>query len=251
MTQCFGGQDLEKGKLAIYDGEKLVLYDFEKGVIGKYGQTIYTLYTDDDYNKKYYYVSDVNTKKYGIIDFDGKKIKNFTMEKLDKLLTCDLLSNTYSIKYDLIVEKKNNKYGIIKITKDEIVIEHIYDDIRIYNDKYYKAKLEDKWYLYSYETKEKVHEQGYKEIFFATDNILVTQIDNYLHIKDYNGNNIIEDEIQTYIDYNEEACCGTPEGINVYYNKENNKIEIGVSQEFKENYEYEYDINSKKLTKTK
>jgi len=254
-AQCFGIHDLENGKTAIYDGENTVFYNFEKGVTGKYGHTIYTL-NDRENKKTYYYVSDIKTKKYGIIDIDGNIIKDFTMEQLDKLGSCDLLSNTYSIKHDLIVEKKNNKYGIIKITKDEVVVEHIYDDIRIYNDKYYKAKLEDKWYLYSYETKEKVHEQGYKEIFFATDNILVTQIDNYLYIKDYNGNNIIEDKIQTYIDYNEKACCATPIGIYVNYNKENNKIQIEVSSEetYKPEYnydiyKYEYEINNKKLTK--
>ena len=247
IAQCFAISDMENGKLSILDDNQLVIYDFEKGVLGKFGNTAYTL-------GKYYYVSNIETKKYGIIDINGNIIKDFTQEKLDKIRSCDLLDNTYSIKYDLLVEKKNNKYGIIRITKDDVVVEHKYDDIRIYNDKYYKAKLEDKWYLYSYETKEKVHEQGYKEIFFATDDVLVVQIDKNLYIKNYNGNNLIEDKIETYIDYNEKACCATPEGITVKYNEENNKIEIFVStQPDEENnykiYNYEYGIETKKLTK--
>lgn len=246
-SQCTGFVDQDNGKLLILDGNNAILYDFNNGIIGTYFHNI-------DMIENYFIIQDEQTKKYGIVDLDGKVVKESKSDGYGNKVSVCLNKDTYSIKNDLIIEKKNNKFGIVKISKDELVIEHQFDDIRLYNDKYFKAKIGDKWYLYSYETKEKVHEQGYKEIFFATDDVLVTQIDKNLYIKNYNGNNLIEDKIETYIDYNEKACCATPKGITVKYNEENNKIEISVStQPDEENnykiYNYEYGIETKKLTK--
>lgn len=246
-TQCTGYNDQDKGKILILDGDKAVLYDFNKGILGTY-------LTGIDMIEKYFIVKDVKTQKYGIIDLDGKIIKEFESDGYGNRAGPCFNQNTYSIKYDLITEKKNNKYGIIKITKDEVVIEHEFDDIRIYNDKYFKAKIEDKWYLYNIDNKEKAIEEGYKELFIVNNEIIVTQIDNYLYIKDYQGNNIIEDKIEVLIEYNEGTCCATPSGIAV--KEENGIINIFIDEPTKEDVgykqnKYEYNIKDKKLTKIK
>lgn len=248
-SQCTSYIDLDKGKMFIHDGNKAIFYDFNKGVLGTYSIGVEDL-------KKYFIVQDIKTEKYGIIDLDGNIIKNFTSVQFGgtKVAPC-FNDNTYSLEYDLITEKKDNKYGIVKITKDEIVVNHQFDDIRLYNDKYFKAKVEDKWYLYNLNTSEKVIEDGYKELFIASDEVIVTQIDNYLYIKDYQGNNLIEDKIETFIEYNENACCGNVSGI--FVSENNGIIKIYIDEEVDiTNYEYkqhqyEYNIKDKKLTKTK
>ena len=247
-SQCTGFVDQDNGKLLILDGNNAILYDFNNGIIGTYFHNI-------DMIENYFIIQDEQTKKYGIVDLDGKVVKESKSDGYGNKVSVCLNKDTYSIKNDLIIEKKNNKFGIVKISKDELVIEHQFDDIRLYNDKYFKAKIGDKWYLYNIKTKEKVIEEGYKELFLTNDSVLVAQIDNYLYIKDYQGNNIIEDKIKVLVEYNEDACCGAMSGVSVTLNKD--IIMITVDEKLNsEDYEYtthlyEYDIKDKKLTKNK
>ena len=246
-SQCTSYIDRYNGKMFIHDGDKAILYDFTKGIIGTYQQGI-------DMIDKYFIVQEPKTKKYGIIDLNGKIIKELTSDGFGNKVGPCFNEDTYSIEHNLITEKKDNKYGIVKINQDEIVINHNFDDIRLFNDKYFKAKQEDKWYLYSIESKEKIIEEGYKELFIANEEVIITQIDNYLYIKDYQGNNIIEDKIKVLIDNNEGACCGASGGITI--KEEKGIITIFVDEptndgiDYKEQ-KYEYNIKDKKLTKIK
>lgn len=246
-SQCTSYIDLDKGKMLIHDGDKAILYDFNKGVLGTYSQGVEDL-------ENYFVVKDIKTEKYGIIDKDGKVIKELTSDGFGIKVAPCFNTDTYSLEHDLIVEKKDNKYGIVKITKDETIIEHNFDDIRLYNDKYFKAKIDDKWYLYNLNTKEKVIDEGYQELFIVTDEIIVVQIDNYLYIKDYQGNNLIEDKIEVLVQYNEGACCANVSGI--YIMEEDNIIKINIDEEIDitenqyKQHQYEYNIKDKKLTKT-
>jgi len=247
IQQCFSFEDYEKGKTAIRDGKKIIFFDYHKGILGEYGENVYPLY-DETYHAKYYYVENLKNQKYGIIDNDGKIIKDFIFEDKFPMIGCNILHDTYSIKYNLIVVEKNNKYGISKLTENKKIIDYLYDSIRLYNDKYYKAKIGDKWYLYSFNKTEKQIEDGYKEIFFITDEIIATQIDDKLYLKDYNGNNLIQEPIKTYMEYNEFSCCGTTKGIDIEYQQDTKKIKIFISKETaKDNYyeteTYEYSVH--------
>lgn len=284
----------------------IILYDFNKGIIGEYickgksctngidarggfydgCDTGIDFVINDDYSVKmydfkrnknimefkdmypiqeneiiYFYVQGLNDK-WGIVDANGNMIKDFKLEDLEIFIGRKygyayviVLEPFYSIKYNLLVDKKDNKYGIIRMTSDDILIEHQYDDISLYNDKYFKAKIDDKWYLYSYETKEKVHEDGYKELFITTDDIIITQIDNYLYLKDYNGNNLTEEKIQIYEEFPKYIMRGSGPRNQIIYNEESNKIKISIPEYIYQQHEnvyheYEYDINNKKLTYT-
>ena len=245
-TECTWYMDLEKGKMLLNDGGTSVLYDFEKGVLGTYD-------TDIEYIGDYFIVRDTNSKKYGIVDMDGKITKEFNSDGYGKKLAKCLNRNTHSTEHDLIIEKKNDKYGVVKISKDEVVIDYKFDDIRVFNDKYFKAKTGDDWHLYNISTKEKEIENGYKELFIVNDEIIIAQIDNYLYIKDYKGNNIIEDKIEVFMDYKENACCGMVSGIGI--REENGIVYIHVNKETENEIymydtdQYEYNIKDKKLTK--
>lgn len=246
-SQCTGYLDLDKGKMLIHDGNKAILYDFNKGPIGTYSIGVEDL-------GDYFVVKDIKTEKYGIIDKEGKIIKELTSDGFGIKVNKCFNSDTFSLEYDLIIEKKDNKYGIIKITKDEIVVTHQFDDIRLYNDKYFKVKIEDKWYLYDLNTSEKVINEGYQELFIVTDEIIIVQIDNYLYIKNYQGNNLIENKIEVLLPYNEGACCGASGGIAIY--EEKGIINIFIDESTNDGigyktHKYEYNIKNKALTKTK
>ena len=139
-----------------------VLYDFNKGVIGKYSSEIEDL-------DKYFIVKDIKTEKYGIIDKDGKIIRELKSDGFGIKVAPCLNTGTYSLEYDLITEKKDKKYGIIKITQDEIVVEHQFDDIRLYNNKYFKAKIDGLWYLYDLNTSTQIIDKGYQELFIVNN----------------------------------------------------------------------------------
>ena len=245
-SQCTSYMDLDNGRMLLMDGDSSILYDFNKGIIGTYALGV-------EYIKDYLIVKDIKTEKYGIIDTAGKVIKDFKSDSFGENVMPCFNEDTISIDDDLIVEKKNNKYGIIKITKDEIVIEHKFDSIRLHSNKYFKAKLDGKWYLYSLDTKEKVLEEGYKELFMVNDNIMIAEIDKALYIKDYQGNNIIEDKIEVLMEYNEGACCGASGGYGIYEEQGIINIYIDIPTEDDgigyKTEQYTYNIKDKKLTK--
>ena len=256
-AQCFSYVDLINGKMFIIDGDNAILYDMNKGVLGEYIHPLYNVFdtTDNSYTPKYFIGKKVKNGKYGIIDFNGNIIKDYTVDEFGVKRTCDINPETYSIKYNLISVKNNNKYGISKITTNDLVSDYQFDDIRIYNDKYYKAKLNNKWYLYNISTNEKLLDDGYDQIFMPRDNILIVQNDGYLYIKDYNGNNLIDENIKVLSEYNENACCGATLGIYIYNDdKEKNIINISVdngkawNDDF-EQIKYIYDIENNTLTK--
>lgn len=252
IAQCFGHVDLENGITFIYDNDRVLMYDFNVGVIGEFDESISELYDKDDYNTKYFVVKNIKMNKFGIIDLKGNIVKEFKSDGYGINNFCELYDDSYSLKYNMIVEKQNDKYGISSITKDEVIVDHKYEEIRLYDDKYYKVKENNLWYLHSFETNEKILDEGYKELFFAKDNIIVTQIDNYLYIKDYEGKNLIEDKIEVFIEYDEDACCGGNPGIYVAAEKDIIRI-ITYSETDKDygydSYVYEFNIKTNELIK--
>lgn len=256
-AQCFGYIDQTNGKIFILDDDKAILYDMEKGVIGKYATPLYSLYDNSGstYEQKYFVGKQVDGNKYGIMDFNGNVIKDYEADEYGTNMVCNITTDSYSIKYNLITMKKDGKYGIEKITSNDLVTDFKYDDIRIYNDKYYKAKLDDKWSLYSFETNEKTIDEEYTQIFIPKDNILVVQIDDYLYIKDFTGNNLTEDKIKVLSEYNEKACCGASSGIYVMKDIDDDniiKISVDNAKPWDDNYiyySYIFNTSNNKLTK--
>ena len=261
-AQCFGYADLNEGKMFIIDDEKAILFDMNKDVIGEYEMPLYTIYdtiydtSTSQYIQKYFVGKKTSNGKFAISDFNGNTVKEYDSDGYGTVLFCDINSETYSLKYNLITIKKNNKYGITRITKDELLTDYQFDDIRLYNDKYYKAKVGDKWYLYDLSNNEKVIFEGYKQIFMPADDILFVQDGDYLYVRNYNNENLTEEKIKVYIEYNEKACCGAASGMYIFQDSKNNNIihiiidtDSDVGKADYVAYEYEYNISEKKITK--
>jgi len=240
-SQRFLYENENSNIVMITDGEYNILFDKENGIIDTYGEVPQWLVQENG-EEKYLYVNKKDTNKYGIVDKNGKIIKDFTLEKWP-FMSYQRYSLRYSIENNMFVDIKNNKYGIIKLTSDDIIIDYIYDDLDLISSKYYKAKESGRWYVYDFNTQEKYIEEGYDYIHYASDKILIVEKDATLYLKDFNGKNIIDDTIKI----NKEVT------IQAYTNnKIKNIIDIYVCNdeycyELKEHYEY--DISSNKLNK--
>lgn len=134
----------------IFDGDYKVLYNKKIGVINTYGKNALWLCDEED-NKnsvcensgRYIYIQEKGTNKYGIIDADGNVIKNFVLESLPFVNFYEpySLKDRYSIENNMLVSIKNGKYGIVEITSDKMVVDYLYDDIKLINNKYFKVKI--------------------------------------------------------------------------------------------------------------
>lgn len=268
-TQAFIYQNDNKNIVMIDDANDNTLFDIENGIIGIYGGYMRWLYPEKYLfldGGKYIYLKEKNSNNYGIIDRDGNIIHEFNLGNIEALYPEGILNSVYSIENDMIVNQKDGKYGISKITSNDTIIDYVFSSVRLivnveYNkdtsnysktvsNKYFKAKQDGKWYLYSFDTKEKVINEGYDNLFVVNDKIIVAEKEKYLYIKDYSGNNIVEDKIENLSDkYLEYVCCGTNPGIEV--NTKDNIITITTyeNNDWAKYNKYEYNISSKVLTK--
>ena len=246
--------DLNSGKTIIND-KKPKLYDFEKGILVTFDKVTGSLerkYRDNSQIE--FILGEINDTQY-IYDLGGKEIKS--LKGYDEFKTLQdkmLISNVYSVENNLIVLSKNGKKGIAKITEDNKVINFKYDDIKLFDNKYFKAKENNKWNVYELDTGNKISNEDYKQLFIAAENVMVVQIDDYLYIKDFKGNNLIEDKIRVLYDYQEFPAQFAPWGISVV-KYEDNIVDICVTsgprgqygEEF-DIYRYKYNIKEKTLT---
>ena len=244
----------EKDIVLIQDEENSnwinVFFDTNHGIIATYGGNPRWLYPKNDKNiGKYIYILDKKNVNYGIVDKKGKIVHDFNLSR-DCLANLDgELCLEYSIEDNLFVDIKNDKYGIVKIDSNDIIIDYKYDNIKLLNNKYFKAKENGKWYLYSFANKDKLSgEEGYDNLFVVNDNILVVENDKYLYITDYYGKKLTEERIKDLSDqYNEYVCCGNNPGIKV--DVKGNIVTITTYN--KNNWEdyksYEYNIEKSTL----
>ena len=200
---------LSTKKAFIYTNKQLILYDIDdKKEIGKYGDDISWLTLNDE--DEYIYIKSSETEKYGIIDKNGNLIHDFDFNdsfsvrfidnsannnKVDSIRLMDKKS-VYSIKDNMIIASKDDKYGIVEIKSNKVIIDYQYDEIGLINSKYYMAKNNDKWYIYSFDTKEKHIEEGFNKIYNYIDNTLMVETDGKIYFRDYNNKNLTEDTIE-------------------------------------------------------
>lgn len=257
-SQYFSYIDYEKGKMMIstsdYKGN-WILYDMNKGILGEYGNNARLLFSDsnsysyDNSKIKYIYVKSKDSDKFGIVDLEGNVIKDFNLEDAGFFTNRSSFYSYsgYSVENNMFVDKKNEKYGIIKFTSDDVIIDYIFDSIGLINNKYFKAKLNDKWYLYSFEKKDKKINTGYDEIIPIIDDVIVVRLGKNAYIQNYNGDNIIDKMIDIgdnylFASYVSDKDSGK-DFINIYISKDEYNYEI------LENYHYYF--NSKELEKIK
>ena len=213
---------------------KIVLFDIEnKKVIGSYGSALW-LHKDGKISSEdgeYILVQKLDSDLWGIIDKDGKIIHDYNIgRKINSGIGgAKLHQSIYSIENDYFVTYKDGKYGITKVTSNDTVIEAKYDDIKLIDKNNFKALENGKWYLYNYDTKDKVLPDGYDAIVGVYGNLVVVSNDKKISALDFDGKNMaeedIEDNTKEIIDA-KEVCCGNNPGVVV---KENADYTITIT----------------------
>lgn len=228
----------------IEDGDKKYLYNYQAGqkILDAFDEI-----TAIKENDKYigFIVKDSETSKYGYINTRGIVKIPFEYDILGLISAGQIYDRGLDYSSDKIIAKKDNKYGVIKLSTGEEILPFNYDSIYLGVNNYYVTREDKNYYLIDKDGK-KVLDTGYKMIF-AFDNLLIVNEDNKLKFIDYDGKNIIQDELETYIDYKEEPVNGVF-GYNAV--KKDNEITIVINKSSEEGYIdtiYVYNIESKKL----
>ncbi len=228
----------------IEDGDTKYLYNYQAGQKVLDGFDEITAIKDND---KYigFIVKDSETSKYGYINTRGIAKIPLEYDTLGLISAGTIYDRGLNYTEDKVIAKKDNKYGVIKLSNGDEILPFNYDNIYLGENNYYVIREDKSYYLIDKDGK-KVMDTGYNMIF-AFDNLLIVNDNNKLKFIDYNGKSIIPDELETYIDYKEEPVN------NVFgYNaiRKGNEIIIVINETSEDGYinkTYVYNIENKKL----
>ena len=125
-------EEIDNNIVIIYDGtiddenRKIVFFDVNNGVL-----KTYTGYSKASslYNSKYIHLMSSDNKKQLIVDYMGNVIKEGKNYKISCYEGCYIKKDSYNIEKDYIITVKDDKYGIEKISSDEVLLDNLYDDI--------------------------------------------------------------------------------------------------------------------------
>lgn len=200
-------------------------------------------------NDKYlgFIVKDSKTEKYGYVNTRGIIKINIEYDSLGLISNEIMYDRGFNLKENKIVAAKDNKYGVLNFNDSKEIIPFDYENIYLgYKDKYV-VKKDKKYYIY--DSKEKKFSEKSYDMIFLFENLMIINEDKKLKFVDYDGNKIINDEIDTTIDYKEKPINGVF-GYNAYL--KNSEVIIEVNKTSDNGYDtvkYTYNITSKKLNK--
>ncbi len=237
------------------DNDHIILFDVEEGkVIGTYGNKAFWLNGKNSLysslNGRYIEIIDQDNKYYGIIDCDGNQIHEFNIDAGSKVNNMPMYQSYYSIEGDYIVSSKDGKYGITRITSNNVVIDYQYDDIRIIDDQHFKVLENGKWYIYYFVSRNKAIDTGFDFIFGVFEDVVIVSNDSKIYIKDFQGNDVIATPIEnTASELKEQLEVDNLVDAGVYFEKDSYKLKICVTKNNKLDKTYLYNIATKTLEK--
>ena len=213
---------IDNNIIVIYDGgldddnRKIIFFDVNKGILKTYtGYSKARSLADS----KYIHLMSRDNKKELIVDYMGNVVKEGKNYKISCYEGCYLALDSYNIEKDYIITVKDNKYGIEKISSDEVLLDNLYEDVswsdwgaffasnktdnenngkKCYLEKnYVKVKENNKWYLYDLNNKKKVINTGYEELILIDDNTILVYDNKEIYFINYEGNKVDDNVIKT------------------------------------------------------
>ena len=230
----------------IEDGDYKYIYNYAAAqeVIDKLDEIVAV---KDNDNYLGFIVKDSESNKYGYVNTRGIVKIKLEYDKLGIISNGIIYDRGFDLKENKIVASKDKKYGVISFSDSKEIIPFEYDNVFLgYKDKYV-VKKDKKYYIYDSKEK-KLSDKSY-DMIFLFEKLMIVSEDKTLKILDYEGNKIIDDEIEINVDYKEEVVNGIF-GYNAY--NKGNEIIIEVNKSSDNGYDtikYSYDINKKKLNK--
>lgn len=209
--------------LILTDGEISLIYNYVNGDI-----------IDDSYDKYRFInedmvvVTDLTSKKEGIINLDGEILVDVKYDYID------------DYNNGLISFKSNTLFGINSIDGASLVNSN-FSDVVLINDKIYAGMKDNTYSIYSYAENEIVNLNQY-EFVESFDNLIFVVSNNKVDILTDELNSTLLIKIDTFYNYTtekeRESLNLRSDGNYIYFNIFNDKYEIT---------KYKYDIKNKKL----
>lgn len=229
----------------IQDGDLYYLYNYQAGqnVIDPMSD-IAAIKKDNKYVG--FIIQDAKTEKYGYVDTRGTVKLELEYDDLGIIHNGKLYDRGMNLDTKEIIAKKDGLYGVIDYTSGKEIIPFKYEQVYLGEDNKYVAKKDGKYYVINKDMEE-VLDKSYDMIFVFKD-VLVVNDDDKLKIVDYDGESIIDDEIDISVDYSESLESGVF-GYNVVRENDNIVIQINDSNTTDMITKYIYNTKDKKLKK--
>ena len=209
----------------IYDNEQTLLWDIEKN------EVVSTYKSVKNYNNMISpeIVLVKNTEdKWGIIKL-GEQVETISDFTYDFIGLIDNLDENNLLKTNNYIVKNGNLWGIID-GEGDLISNYLAGEITSYNDILISLKNENIYYLYDYNGKRVVDENGFNYLSFTDKYINIVDKNNNLYIYDYINDKKISPNIK--LDNNDYKTA-----FKSQLNSETNKIDLTIGDKT-----YNYDL---------
>lgn len=225
--------------VALFDGEKKLLYNYEDMKVVFEADDIYSYIYQSEYDTDYAYLLYEIDDKVGILNLNGEILVEAIYD--DIALSNPTYDGEYSIERNVIAALKDNKVGVIKMETGEEVVPFEYEYIKIY-DRYYVIRNNDTESLVDLGVNPIL--EGFKRIDIFYD-LVFAEKDNKIYVYDLKGNQYLSETFDIKKSYENHLDSG-------YYvysmHEEDRKLTIEVKDSGEYLACYELDKNEKKLT---
>ena len=160
-----------------------------------------------------------NDDKWAIIKL-GDSISQITNYDYEFIGLKDTISSNNLLETNYYIVKKDNLWGIIDNAGD-LMSNYLSNEITLYNDILISTKKDNKYYLYDYNGKRVIDENGFNYVSFTDKYINIVDSSSNLYVYDYINSKKIGSNIHLNgPDYKEE--------FESKLNSENNTIDINA-----------------------
>ena len=195
----------------IYKVGESYFNDFDSNtiVLKDGGMFIYNYKEDKILTYKYNYFYPIRAlEKVYLIGMDENSGANIYSIRGTKITTdgyesIGLINNNQIYEYDnnVIAAKKDGKWGLITIRTNEVILDFKWDNLYLSNNDLYLVVKDNEYYVLNNDSVQ-LTDKGYPLIIEAFSEYFLSIEDNKLHIRTYEGKDLIDTPIDLTLEYN-------------------------------------------------
>lgn len=207
----------------IIDDNKINYYDYKENKVVYSYDALKTSNSENfsTYDEGYIIYHGDASNKSALLGLNGKILSNY----YDSIIGT---TKSYSNNHRVASYQINDKYGILSLETGKELTDAVYENLQIYED--YIVILKDNL-NYIIDVNGNIKSNGYSNILYATDNVIIIEENNLIDIIDYSGNSLIPEKINSngykkrFIN---NMCGGMPAGPLFTIEKNDNNIVISI-----------------------